>query len=150
MLAVGVDPAAVRVVVLERPAIARRDPDRQPAVPSKRQHLRAVLARHVRRPIGGTVVDNEDIRIGQQASEVVEHRRQILLLVPRRNEDERVAHAYPRRASSARAARSCRRHTAAAAISHTNARAPCATAATWNEVWIPRGSKSREKKNRVR
>ena len=45
MLAVGVDPTAVRVVVLERPAVTRRDPDRKAAVPSEREHLGAVLAR---------------------------------------------------------------------------------------------------------
>ena len=43
-------------------------------------------------PVGRAVVDDEDVRLRKTRVQLVENRRQVLLLVPRRDEDEGVAH----------------------------------------------------------
>ena len=94
MLAVGVDPTAERVVVLERPAVARGDPDRQAAVPPERSTSRRAPAR--RRRCGRSSRRRRRARPRRElALQIVENGGQVLLLVPRGDEDERVVHAYP-------------------------------------------------------
>jgi hypothetical protein len=41
-------------------------------------------------PVSGTVVDDEQVGAGKPGSELVENGREVLLLVPGRDEDERV------------------------------------------------------------
>ena len=93
MLPVGVDAAAERVVVLERPRVAGCDPGPEAAVLAEREHLGAVLACDRRGAVGRAVVDHEHVRIGKLPVQLVEDGRQVLLLVPGRDEDDGVAHA---------------------------------------------------------
>ena len=51
-----------------------------------------MLARDVGRAVGRAVVDDDHVHVRQLAPQVVEHRRQVLLLVPGRDEDDGVAH----------------------------------------------------------
>ena len=67
MLAVGVDSAAERVPVLERPFVARGDAGLEAAVLAEGEHLGAVVARDGGRRVGGAVVDDEDVDVGQLA-----------------------------------------------------------------------------------
>ena len=90
MLAVRVDPAAERVLVLQRVGIARRDARAETAVDPERENVGAVGARNLGRAIRGTVVDDEHVRLGQLRPQLVEHGREVVLLVPGRQEDERV------------------------------------------------------------
>ena len=92
MLAIGIDPAAEGIAVLERPGVAGRDTGLETAVLAERQHLGTVLARDARGPVGRSVVDDEDVGVWQLATELVEHGREIALLVPGRDEDQRVTH----------------------------------------------------------
>jgi hypothetical protein len=92
MLAVGVDAPTEGVIVLECPGIAGGDAGLEAAVLAEREHLGAVLACHVRGPVGRAVVDDEDVGVRQPLPELVEHCREIALLVPGGDEDERVAH----------------------------------------------------------
>ena len=55
-----------------------------------------MLARHVGGAVGRAVVDDEDIRVRKLAVELAEHGREVLLLVPGGDEDER-ARRHPRR-----------------------------------------------------
>ena len=93
MLAVGVDAAAERVPVFERPGVARGDAGLEAAVLPEGQHLGTVLARDNGGPVGRAVVDDEDVDVRELPAELVEYRREIAFLVPGRNEDECVAHA---------------------------------------------------------
>ena len=93
VLPVGVDPSAVGVVVLERPPVAGCDAESQPQVRAERMHLGAVLACNVGRAIRRSVVDDEHVCVGKLRAQRVEHGGQIVLLVPGRDEDERVVHA---------------------------------------------------------
>ena len=136
MLAVRVDAPAEGIAVLERPPVARRDADPQAAVAPEREHLRPVLTRNLGRAIGRAVVDDEHVRPRQPLPQPVEHRRQVLLLVPGGDEDDGVAHRG-RRASSARAARSCAGRNGNAASSHTIERRLGATATARNATSTP-------------
>ena len=91
MLAVGVDPQTERIAILVRIPIAGRDAGGQTAVRAEGDDLRPVLTRDRRRPIRGAVVDDENVGARKLASQLLEHGRKILLLVPRRDEDERGA-----------------------------------------------------------
>ena len=92
MLSVGVDAAAERVLALERPVVAGGDPGLQAAIHAERQHLGAVGAGDCGGGVGRAVVDDEHVDVGQLPVQVVEDGRQVLLLVPRRDEDDGVAH----------------------------------------------------------
>ena len=92
MLAVGVDAAAERVVVLERPGITGGNALLKTAVLAERQHLGAVRACDVGGGVRGAVVDNEDVGVRQFPVELVEHRGEIAFLVPGGDEDKCVAH----------------------------------------------------------
>jgi hypothetical protein len=76
--------------VLERPGVAGGDPRAQAAVLAEREHLGAVLARDRGRVVGRAVVDHEHVGARNLAAELVEHGREVLLLVPGGDEDERV------------------------------------------------------------
>ena len=99
MLAVGVDPADVRVRIRLRVGVAGGDPLLQPTVLSEREHFGSVRARHGGRPVRRAVVDDEDVGLRQPGAQLVEHGREIRLLVPGGDEDERVGtrHADERR-----------------------------------------------------
>lgn len=92
MLPVGVHPARVRVPVLRRPAPTRGDPHPQAAVLAEREHLRTGRARNLGRSIGRAVVDDEHVPFRKLLPKLLEHRPQVLLLVPRRDEDDGVGH----------------------------------------------------------
>jgi hypothetical protein len=149
MLAVGVDATAVRVLVLERPAVAGRDPDGQPLVPAQGKHLRTVLARDVGRAVGGAVVHDEDVGVGQVCGQILEDRRQVLLLVPGRDEHHRVAHGLRALQLGARGPQlaSQGRRGADLPEKRTDARRACATRTS---VSMPCAPYSLEKKKRVR
>ena len=53
-----------------------------------------MLAGDVGGPVGGAVVDDEHVGVRQPGGELVEHRREVVLLVPRGDEDDRVGHGY--------------------------------------------------------
>ena len=91
MLPVRVHAPAVGVVVLERPAVAGGDPGPQAAVLAEREHFGASGASEGRGLVGRAVVDDEHVRSGQLAAQLVQDVRQIALLVPGGNEYERVA-----------------------------------------------------------
>ena len=61
-----------------------------------------MLARDLGRAVGGAVVDHEHVRVGQLAAQLVEHGRQVGLLVPRGYEDDRVTLLGHARESSRR------------------------------------------------
>ncbi len=90
MLAVGVDSADVRVCIRLRIRIAGGDPLLQAAVLPEGEDFRAMRPRDRGGPIGRTVVDDEYVALRQACSQFVQYARQVLLLVPGRNEDERV------------------------------------------------------------
>ena len=138
MLPVGVDPPAVGIAALERPVVAGSDPDRQPSVAVQGEHRRAVLPRDVGRPVGRAVIHDQHVGVRQLCVQGREHIRQVLLLVPRRDEDDGVAH--PSRANSARAARSCTGQAGSASSSQASAAGVLGTPATWNSVVTPFGS----------
>ena len=93
MLPVGVHPARVRVAVVRRPAPTRGDPRPQAAVLAEREHLRPARARNFGCSVGRAVVDDEHVRLRKLLPKLLEHRRQVLLLVPRRDEDDGVGHS---------------------------------------------------------
>jgi hypothetical protein len=64
-----------------------------------------VLPRDIGRTVGGAVVDHEHVCVRQLASERLENGGQVVLLVPRGDEDQRVAQ---------RCSLTCRRATVAA------------------------------------
>ena len=81
MLAVGVDPAAIAVTLAKRMTVAGGDHDGQALVLLEPEHLRAVVAGNGGRLVGGAVVDDEDVYLGQLRLQLVEHRGEVLLLV---------------------------------------------------------------------
>ena len=91
MLPVGVDAAAIGVALLGSVRVARRDAGPQAAVAAEGEDFRPVVGRDVRRPVGRAVVDDEHVRLGKLGVQFVEDVRQVVLLVPRGNEDDRVA-----------------------------------------------------------
>jgi hypothetical protein len=134
MLSVGIDAAAVGIAVLERPRVAGGDPRLQTAVLAERQHLGAVGARDLGGAVGGAVVDDEHVGLGQLARQALQHRGEVLLLVPGGDEDDGVAH--PR--SSCSTIRSCARRMLNAASSHAIARRLAGTGAVTTVASIPR------------
>src|SRR3954468_8999002 len=147
MLAVGVDAPAVRVVVLERPAVPGRDADPKPLVAAEGVDGCAVLARDLRRAVCRAVVDDEHVRVGDLRAQPVEHRGQIVLLVPRRDEDDGVGHT---RSSSDCAARSCRLTAVSAPSSQTSTPGVGATRAVWKLTATPWWPKTLRKIHRAR
>ena len=126
MLTVGVHPAAVRVPVLERPAIAGGDAEPEAHVRAERVDPSAVLAGDLRRAIGRPVVDHEHVGPWDLRAQRVEHGREIVLLVPGGNEDDGIPHG---RFSSVWAARSWRAVTVSAPSSQASAPGVGATGA---------------------
>src|SRR3954454_23186676 len=90
MLPVRVDAPAERIAVLVRVPVARRDAGAQSSVLAERNHLGAAVASDLRRPVGRTVVDDDDVGFRKALPQLREHPRQVVLLVPGRNEDDRV------------------------------------------------------------
>ena len=101
MLPVGVDAAAVRVVLPRRVLVAGRDDHGQAAVLRKAQHLGPPLPRELGRAVPRAVVDDEHIHAGKLAAELVEDPRQALLLVQSRDEDHGVGLRAHARSSAA-------------------------------------------------
>src|SRR5438132_2221785 len=134
MLTVRVDAPAERVPVILRPCVAGCDPGPEAAVLSERDRLGAVLSGDLDRPVGRAVVDDEHVDTAELAAQVVEDRGQVVLLVPRGDEDERVAQCV----SSSSAARSCALRTDSAASSQASACGVGATRATWKRVAMPK------------
>ncbi len=93
MLPVGVDAPAVRVAVLGGVAVALGDRGAQPAVVAERDDLGAVLAGDRGGAVGRSVVDDEDVGVGELPPQLVDHGREALLLVPGGDEDDGVARA---------------------------------------------------------
>ena len=90
MLAVGVDPTDYLVPVLVGVRVAGGDALAQASVLAEREHLGAVGARNGGRAVRRAVVDDEDVGRGQPGMQLVEDGREVVLLVPGRDEDERV------------------------------------------------------------
>jgi hypothetical protein len=90
MLAVGVDAAAEGVPVLERVAVARRDPGREAAVLVEGDNLRAVRLRDGGSRVGRAVVDDQEVGLRELLPQFLEDRGQVLLFVPGREKDEGV------------------------------------------------------------
>ena len=84
MLAVRVDAAAELVTLLQGVPVAGGDPGWQPAVLAERDHLAAVLACDLGRPVGRAVVDDEHVGLREPAPELVQYGRKALFLVPGR------------------------------------------------------------------
>src|SRR5213076_528511 len=112
----------------------------------ERHHLRAVLARDSGGPVRRAVVDDHHVGVGQLGLQLVEHGRQVLLLVPGRDEDDGVAH----RSSSVRAARRWRRIAGAAPSSQRNARTVLRAVIARNSAAMPWDSYTRVKRKRAR
>ena len=91
MLSVRVDASAVLVLVLDRVAVAARDRRGQSAVGAEGEHLGAVLHGDARSPVRRAVVDDEHVGARELVLQLLEHRGQVLLLVPGRHENEGVA-----------------------------------------------------------
>ena len=66
MLAVGVEPPAEVVPAVERLAVALGDALAQPAVLAERDDLRPALAGDVGRAVGRSVVDDEQVGVGER------------------------------------------------------------------------------------
>ena len=77
--------------MLERPPVAGGDPEAQAEVRAEREHLGAVRARDLGRAVGRPVVDDEHVGVRDLRAQRVEHGGQVVLLVPRRDEDDGVA-----------------------------------------------------------
>ena len=91
MLAVGIEATDQLVAVLGRVAVAGGDRRAKTPVLAEREHLGACLPRDPGRPVGRAVVDHEDVDVGQDALQLLEHLREVLGLVPGRDEDQRAA-----------------------------------------------------------
>jgi hypothetical protein len=76
--------------VLEGPLVARGDATLEAAVLAEREHLGAAGARDLRGVVRGAVVHDQHVHVRQLAPQLVEHGGEVLLLVPGRDEDERV------------------------------------------------------------
>ena len=72
MLAVGVDAAGERVAPRLGVRVAGGDPLPQSPVLAEREDLGAVRTRDGGGPVGGAVVDDEDVRLGEPRSQLVE------------------------------------------------------------------------------
>src|SRR5262249_56217399 len=83
--------AAERVAVIQRVAVAGPDPGGKAAVRLERDHLGPALPGDLGGPVARAVVNDEDVGVGQTRVELVEHGGKVVLLVPGRKEDERVA-----------------------------------------------------------
>src|SRR2546425_10075416 len=92
MLSVGIHASAVVVTVVERPAVTRGNADAQAAVAAQGQALRTVRACNVGGAVGRAVVHDEHVGMRQLTAQTADHGREILLFVPGRYEDERLAH----------------------------------------------------------
>ena len=64
--------------------VAGGDPGRQAAVLAERDHLAAVLARDLGRPVGRAVVDDEHVGLREPAPELFQHGRKAFFFVPGR------------------------------------------------------------------
>src|SRR5205823_6556471 len=87
-----VEPAAEAIPLLERVPVARGDRRLQATVLAEREHLRALVACELGGRVRRAVVDNQHVDVAELPPHLVEHRRDVLLLVPGRDEDERVCH----------------------------------------------------------
>src|SRR5438445_13460790 len=125
MLAVGVDAAAVGIAVLQRVAVTGGDAEAQAEVLPERVHICTARSGDVSGAIGRSVVDHENVRVRQLSVQRFEHRWEIVLLVPRRDEDQGVAQRW---------FLTCRRATVAAASSYTTAPGVGSTRAGWTRT----------------
>ena len=91
VLAVGVEPPAVGVAAFGCVPVAGRDRSAKAAILAERENFGAVLAGDVGSPVDRPVVDDEHVGVRDLLAELYEDGRQIPLLVPRWDEDERVA-----------------------------------------------------------
>jgi hypothetical protein len=92
MLSIGVDATAIGISMVERPAITGCNAGGQASIASQGEDVRAAFTGDVGRAVGRAVVDDEDIHVRQLIREIREDAGQVLLLVPGRNEHDRVAH----------------------------------------------------------
>jgi hypothetical protein len=63
VLSVGIDPAAIGVVLARRVFVSGRDDDRQAAVLREAEHLCASLQRDLGSAVHGAVVDDENVHV---------------------------------------------------------------------------------------
>ena len=96
MLAVGVDPTDQLVPVVVGVRVARGDALAQASVLAERENLGAVGARNRGRRVRRAVVDDEDVGRRQARAELVQDGRDVVLLVPGRDEDEGVVLRHAR------------------------------------------------------
>src|SRR5215213_3473572 len=89
MLPVGVEAADDVVLVLDAVAVPARDRRTQAAVVAEGENLGATLPRDVGGSVGGAVVDDEHVDVGQLAAQLSEDAGEVVLLVPGRDEDQR-------------------------------------------------------------
>jgi hypothetical protein len=90
MLAVRVHAAGVLVSVLCGVSVSRRDCGPQPPVLVEREHVGAMLARDLGGPVERPVVHDEHVGVRKLAAELREDAGEVVLLVPGRDENERV------------------------------------------------------------
>ncbi len=90
MLAVGVDSTDQLVPVLVGVGVAGGDPLAQASVLAERENLGPVGARNGGCRVRRAVVDDEDVGRRQAGVQLVQNGRDVVLLVPRRDEDEGV------------------------------------------------------------
>ena len=90
MLPVRVDTSDELVSVLVCVGITRRDAFLKSPVLTEREHLGTVGGGDACRSVRRAVVDDEHRALGKAGVQLVEHRREVRLFVPGRDEDERV------------------------------------------------------------
>ena len=77
--------------MLGRVRVAGGDAEREAPVLAEALDDRAVLGGDARRAVGRAVVHNEHVSLREPAGQLIEDSWQVLFLVPRRDEDERVS-----------------------------------------------------------
>jgi len=95
MLAVGVDPAHELVAVLVGIRVPGCDAFAKAAVLAEREDVGARVARHDGGSVRRAVVDDEYLTSGKCRAQLVQHGREVVLLVPGGDEDQRVGRRHP-------------------------------------------------------
>ncbi len=132
MLAVGVDPAAVRIAPFVRLVVAGCDPGSQPAVLAERDDDGVVCRRNGGGRVRRAVVDHEHVRVGETGVQLLEHGGQAALLVPGGNEDDGVGVGHDGSVVTARRRRSrCERRQSGAPRRSTVSDIACTTS-SWS------------------
>ena len=116
MLAVAVDLDGDVVAALEREAVPRLHGTADAEVERQPQHVRAAVGGHARRAVGRAVVDDDDVEVGIEAADLVDHAADGRLLVQRRDDGDALEVGELREDVVARRRRDCgelshRRHT---------------------------------------